>query len=268
MGTVKNIGYNGGSPRIRYDHKITKSPKIYDIADAKKLISVIEQQFLKNTISIQELKFMTNRFKTINEGKNMMGAQELTPGIVTNKFIDAVENLYSDEKINKTYLEYLIEGLSNIDLYPIKPEVKDDVVNTEIISNFTTLESKNIRTKKVKKVVNKLVKAEEVKSIIDKLKSDYSDRRYSKIELDNFKMYLHKLRYNTPATYPPLPFFLTKTYEFINNLYVNEKLNNTQLDYLLQQVELILSTQLPDLPKEEPIKPKEKINNLSIGYNK
>ena len=47
MGTVKNIGYNGGSPRIRYDHKITKSPKIYDIADAKKLISVIEQQFLK-----------------------------------------------------------------------------------------------------------------------------------------------------------------------------------------------------------------------------
>jgi hypothetical protein len=258
MSTVKNIGYNGGSPRIRYDHKIIKSSKIYDIADAEKLISVIEQQFLKNTISIQELKFMTNRFKTINEGKNMMGAQELTPGIITNKFINAVENLYSDEKINKIYLECLIKGLSNIDLYPIKPEVKDKIVNTKTISNITALESKNIRTKKIKKVVNKLIKAEEVKAIIDKLKNDYLDRRYSKIELDNFKMYLYKLRYDTLSTNSPLPFFLTKTYEFINNLYGSEKLNNTQLDYLLQQVEIILSTQLPDLPKEKTNQTKRK----------
>ncbi len=268
MGIINNIGYNGGSPRNRNEYKPTKSPKIYDLTDAEKLINVIEQQFLKNTISIQELKFIINRCKTLETGTNMMGAQVLTPGIITNKFISAIENLYSDDKINNLYLKCVIKGLEQINIYPIKEDNNTLPVENETISSLPTPQSNNVRTPKVKKVINNLVKAKELKSIINKIKDYYLDRKFSKDELDNFKMYLLKLKQNSNSVNPPMSFFLNKTYEFIKTLYSDEKLSHTQLNFIIQEVSILYLTQLPELPKVKEQKPKDKINTLAVGYKK
>ena len=271
---LNNTGYNGGSPRIRYNHNIKViKPKTYDDQDSKKVIKIISDQYSKDLINKEDLNtFLIFLNKLKNKEEYDRDFKFNTP--VIRKFLNAIESLNSDNKINNNYLQSIIEGINNtlnkitpkkekIEL-PLSPDQVGE--GSKLLSSFSN-DSKNINIPQENKIVTKVLKAKEILKITETLKKYYNNLTITEDELQLFYTYLVDLKDSNISENDDLNIFLDKFYDFISKAYTDNKLLPSQLLFIIQETGIILNTNQPVINKEI-FKPKDKISNISPGYKK
>ena len=261
-----NIGYKGGSPRIQ--HEVLKpQPKTYGESDINNYITKIEKNYLMHNLSKDNLIYINNYLTALKQNQNYT---ENFPSKLVCDFIMIVETLYVDNKIKSNYIQSILNKLTNIidNVTPpkiIKKEIKvEGEVNTINKYDGSILNTTN--TKKPLVPLEKKVSTLDLNSIIKVIKTYYLEEIITKEQIENLNNSFKVLNGDSIELFN-LPNFLEKINILVENAYTDGRMSQNKLLSLINELEIILSSEKPIKIKPKKVI-KNHITNLAPGYKK
>lgn len=271
---LNSAGYKGGSPRVSNNHnKIVIQTKKYDNNDSQKIVDVLSNQYLKYSVKKEELNnfliFLNNSIKSEIYNREYNYSSPLIP-----KFINSLEQLKGDNKIDNNYLNNIVSGIQNILLEitpkkeenPPTPKLTEDADGIKLPTSYSN-NSNNVRFPKTKTIITKNIKAKEILKITESFKGYYNNNIITKEELILLSTYFQDLKNDIKSEKELLNKFISKNFDFIKNSYIDKRLSSSQLLFIIQEIGIILKTKQPVITKEKHI-PKDKIKTITPGYIK
>ena len=129
---LNTAGYNGGSPRVSNNHnEIVIQTRKYDNNDSQKIVDVLSNQYSKYSIKKEELNnfliFLNKLIKSEIYKREYNYSSTLIP-----KFIDSLEQLKGDNKIDNNYLNNIVKGIQKI-ITDIAPKKQENPLSPKLI---------------------------------------------------------------------------------------------------------------------------------------
>ena len=262
-----NIGYKGGSPRIQ--HEVLKAqPKVYGESDINEYISKIKKHYMVHNLSFKDLIYIDNYLTSIKTNTNYTGKKNESK--LAKHFIFTIETLYTDGKINSSYIGLVISKLVEIinNVSPPKKEVKvlktEKVTNT--INNYDGSITNITREKTVKKPQDISISQNNLNSILTLIKNYYYNDTVTKDEINNLNNYFKTLN-GEDILKNKLNKYLIKVNLLVENAFTDGRMSQSTLLSLINDIQTILDSDKPII-KRKKLVVKNKLSTLSPYYNK
>ena len=262
-----NIGYNGGSPRIQ--HKVLKAqPKVYGESDINDYILKIKQNYLNHNFSKEDLIYLNNYLSILITDQDYYGEENNSKLIF--HFIMILETLYTDDKINKIYIQSCINKIDDIITNIIPPTIIPKSIKTEETVNTLNKYDGSIinitKEKPSQTPSDKSVSPIDIKSIVNVINKYYLEDIIVKEQIENLNNSFKVLNGDS-IELNILPNFLKKINILVSNAFTDGRLSQNKLLSLISKVNIILDNEKPIKIKPKKII-KNHISNLAPGYKK
>ena len=262
-----NSIYKGGSPRVQ--HEVLKSkPKIYGQSDINSYIDKIKKHYLAHNITFQDLIYMDNYFTTLKSNNDYAGNKNNSSLI--KHFILTIETLYADGKIDKNYIQLVINEISKIIHDVTPPKIETKLIKTENTTNtINNYDGSivNIRNKKPTNLPEKnLVTSIDLNSIVNVIKKYYYNNIITKNQIEKLINSFKVLNGDT-IELSILPNFLKKINMLVENAITEGRMSQSNLLLLITDVQTIVDSDKPIFEKKQKIV-KSKLSTISPYYNK
>lgn len=265
MGELNKISgaYSGGSPRKNYTtSKKTITPTSPETENVSMYEGVVKSLYLNNQMSGEDVQHFIYL---------LGGLKNNTPTTVDldSKFIltllTPINKLYIDGSINDQFLTNLISKLTAIlELTPLpvwEPTIKEKLSSLEGVKN-----SKKIQQVKPKAKIDTSIKSQELDEIIKIIDKKFIHGELTSEDILSLINYInHLLDPSTPILASQSTYFISKTIIHLEKLYLDSKLTQSNLEYLVASFRNTLEL----TPIEKPVKQiKDKVSAISKNYKK
>ena len=262
-----NIGYNGGSPRIRHENSTIKvQPK--EPFNTNDYINKIKNNYLLHNLNEQNLDYLINYF-TIFISDQKYSGEKNNNNIIYN-CINLIETLYTNGEINTNIIQIIINQIIDIKNNIIPPPIISKSIKTEgttnTINNYDG-NTVNITRKKVEIPLEKNeVSPLDLESITDVIKKYYYNDNVTKTQIENLNNSF-KVLSGDSIKLTTLPNFLSKINTLVENAVADGRMSQNRLSLLMTYIQNIIDSEKPIIIKKEKVV-KSKLSTFSPYYNK
>lgn len=267
LNTLKsNIGYNGGSPRIKHENSTIKIvPK--EPFNWVEYTNKIEKNYLLYNLKKQDLIYLIDYFEILKSEQKYSGEKNNNKLILN--YITIIETLYADGEINTDIIQNIVNKLNYIKDNTTPPAIINKPIKTEGITNTINNYDgtiTNITNKKVKTQVDTSVSTIDIDSIINVINKYYLENIITKNQIENLNNSFKVLNGDS-IELVNLPNFLKKINILVENAYTDGRMPQNRLLLLINKINIILNSPKPEKIIAKKVI-KEKITNLAPGYKK
>jgi hypothetical protein len=265
MGELNKISgaYNGGSPRKNYKNSVKSSTPIPPETESVSMYEgVVKSLYLNNQMGGEDIQHFIYL---------LGGLRNNTPTTVNldSKFVltllTPINKLYIDGSINDQFLTNLMSKLTAIlELTPLpiwEPTIKEKLSSLDGVKN-----AEKVQQVKPKSKIDTSIKSQELDEIIKIIDKKFIHGELTNGDISSLISYVnYLLDQSTPILVSQSTYFISKTIIHLEKLYLDGKLAQTNLEYLVAS----LRNTLELTPIEKPVKQiKDKVSAISKNYKK
>lgn len=265
MGELNKISgaYSGGSPRKNYKNsKITPIATPPENKNVSMYEGVVKSLYLNNQVNSEDVQHFVQLLVDLKD--NTPTPVDLSSLLILSLF-SPINNLYKDGSINDQFLTNLISKLTSIlELTPhptIEPNIKEKLSILDNVKN-----SQKIQRVKSKSKIDTSIKTQELDEMVKTIDKKFTYGELINGDILSLISYVNNLLDPTTLVLPsPSTHFISKTIIHLEKLYLDSKLTQLNLKYLVASFENTLEL----TPIEKPKKIiKDKVSAISKNYKK